>query len=594
MKRLQSPERIKNLWEKTRHIERKEKKYISATKIKNYMLDDPIIDWLELYYTHNKKETENSNLLFEKGNDFEDKILTNLKEKFKDEMITIAKNNISDLNNEKYLQTIDEMKKGTPIIAQAVLINDNNYTWGIADLLVRSDYLNKLVKYKCIYDDEINIKGENLNGDYHYRVIDIKWSTFMLCVNVDNLRNDKRVPAYKGQLAIYNMAIGEIQGYFPNQAYIMAKQWKLESKQFNGVFGWDDRLGIVDYSDFDNKYIEKTYKAILWHDKLLSEGSKWDLYNPVEFEMYPNLNNQNDLCWNDVKREISSKIHELTSIWRVNLTNRNYAHKQNIYKWSDPRCNAESLNIKGSVYPRVIDKILEVNRDSDKIILPEKIENNMFKWQQKGSLDFYMDFETITNVLYEDVDIDKECISNEIIFMVGIGYEIDDNFMYTSFICNELTSEEEDRILTKCFEHIDEVTYNYGETEDPIRIFHWSSAEQIMLERAEKRHNNKWIEKENLFLWVDMCKIFTLEPIVVKGAFNFKLKEIAINMSKQKLIDIEWPVGGPNNGLDAMMDAVKYYNSSNRKNNIIISIEEYNKIDCMAVWKIVDYLRKTI
>ena len=41
---------------------------------------------------------------------------------------------------------IDEaMKKGIPIICQAVLYNFEDKTYGLPDILIRSDYINKLV-----------------------------------------------------------------------------------------------------------------------------------------------------------------------------------------------------------------------------------------------------------------------------------------------------------------------------------------------------------------------------------------------------------------------------------------------------------------
>ena len=626
-----------SIWEPLRNIDinfnNPNKKYVTGGEIKNYLLNDPILDWFDLYY--NKKNIGSSNnsiiinntannntnntinnttnnttnnidnrstinnnklnlslenqksILFKNGNIFEKLIFDKLKDKFKDDFIIIAENTRVDFREQKYLETVSHIKKGTPIIAQAVLLNNNNHTGGIADLLVRSDYLNKLVDQPVLNNQEIKIKSNNKN--YHYRVVDIKWSTFTICSNGYNIRNDGRMPAYKGQLAIYNTALGEIQGYFPNQTYILAKKWKINDNEYS----WNNLLGVIDYNDFDNKYIQKTKDAILWINNLRNNGDTWDIYNPTIPEMYPNMSNKNDAPWSELKLNISNKINELTQVWHVGVQNRIFSHNKQIYKWSDNNCTAENLNVRGSTRPYIINKILDINRSNDKTILPEKIKNNLFNWKEKCSIDFYLDFETINNTLYNEIDIEELIPSDELIFMIGIGYELNNKWNYISFICSDLSLGEEDRIITEFTEYVDKLIEELDyENEFYPRFFHWHNAEISNMLRAEKRHLNKWIDWENKFIWIDMCKIFTEEPIVVKGSFNFKLKDISNAMKKNNLINIEWPKNGPSNGFTAMCNAIDYYNKKTNDKSIMNSIELYNEIDCKAIYEIVKYLRK--
>ena len=54
--------------------------------------------------------------------------------------------------------------------------------------------------------------------------------------------------------------------------------------------------------------------------------------------------------------------------------------------------------------------------------------------------------------------------------------------------------------------------------------------------------------------WVDLCKIFTMSPIIVKGALNFGLKEVAYALYKNKLIQTYWDPANPcSNGLESMV-----------------------------------------
>jgi len=62
------------------------------------------------------------------------------------------------------------------------------------------------------------------------------------------------------------------------------------------------------------------------------------------------------------------------------------------------------------------------------------------------------------------------------------------------------------------------------------------------------------------------------------------------------MINSKWNNSGPENGLDAMINAIKYYKAvdkgEKRENKFIISsIVEYNVVDCKVLWEIVNYLR---
>src|SRR5579862_7852613 len=49
---------------------------VSATSLKNYILDDSLVDWLDLYHPNNKKEDHFSTFLKAKGLEFEEKVIS--------------------------------------------------------------------------------------------------------------------------------------------------------------------------------------------------------------------------------------------------------------------------------------------------------------------------------------------------------------------------------------------------------------------------------------------------------------------------------------------------------------------------------------
>jgi len=612
------------------------KDYISGGAVKNYLLKDPILDWLELYYVKygfneninldtninqvdptiinllqttcerqrvTKKEDSHLSVLFEMGNKFEDEVMKYIREKFPDAVRKVAETKY-DIVPESMKKTQKYMQMGVPIIEQAVLYNTQNNSYGVADILVRSDWINKLVFMPALNDAEINIKAPNLNGNYHYRVIDIKWTTMPLCSNGKLIRNTDRFPAYKGQLAIYNVAMGNLQGYIPNKAYILAKGWKYtvgkESYDGDNCFGL---LGHINYAKFDFKYISQTINAIKWVRDVRYNGHRWSCVPPSRKELYPNMNNTYDTPYYRVKKELAGRIDELTQIWMVSTNNREIAHSNGVYSWSDPDCNAKIMGIKGKYVAPIVNKIIEINKSTNTniILSPQFIQNNTYGWQTKKNTDFYVDFETVNGVFYNrEINLHNSKNISDMIFMVGVGYEENNKWVYRSFIAEKLNLVNECKILQQFVDFIDSKIYN--NTLSKPTIFHWGHAERTMFNNANSRHGNRWTNWKSKLNWLDFCSVFKQEPIVIKNAMKFNLKEIANTMYDHGLIKTKWDSDGVTGGLNAMLEACEYYRYIDNVDGMdlkelcertqqMASVGFYNEIDCKVMWEIVIYLR---
>lgn len=590
-KRKTTKETIKELWER---LDKKKNRRIvvHGTDIRNYLLKDPILDYFKLNGSKkNDKEDLMLNELFKMGKIFEENIVSTIKNKALINGIGFIemKNNQRKINENDALETIEYMKQGIPIIFQATLYNIKNNICGIADIIVRSDYINKFFDEPILTKEEEIIKASNLDGNYHYRVIDIKCSSLFLCSKSLNIRNSDHYPAYKGQLTIYNSSLGIMQGYIPNCAYILGNGWKRETC---GIKSSSDNpfnlLGIIDYEGFDIDYIEKTINAIKWYRKIRTYHNKWKLNPPSVLELYPNMCNYLDAPYHEIKEQLAEQIKEITSIWKVGYENRQLAHACGIYKWTDPDCTSDILGMKTKTGD-IVDKILEMNREkNDKIIISDKITNNEYEWKTKKILDFYVDFETIeTRFINNEFTGGHKTDLNHstIIFLIGVGYEENDEFKYKSYTVDKCEIENEIEIINQFMMFIDERRKN----EERIRIFHWGHIERTMLLNY---CSNKWNNILCFVDFIDVCSIFQKEPIIIKGMKNFGLKNVANAMYKNKLIKSYWNVT-INDGLSAMYNAIQYYrNNESLKNKLIIEeIIKYNYFDCKIVYEIICYLR---
>ena len=575
--------------------------WVAASKTRNYSLNDPCLDYFrannlkdisnkKIKMSHNfepsskieriEKRIEDADsfidFLLIKGNVFESQIIDVIKNKFKDNFIKIC-DPINSREIKYYNNTIKEMKKLTPIIYQAVLYNFKYKTFGCVDLLVRSDYINKICNENVISEDEINIKSD-ICEKYHYRVIDIKYSKLHFNSDFETIRNSNNIKPYKSQLAIYNLCLGEMQGYLPNKSYILGKGWHINrviNKEYIDEFNDNpfNKLGVIDYTKKDNFYYDLALDAVDWI-KEININDKLEHDPPNDYRLYPNMCNNYDGIYHNIKKQISDKYNEITNIWNCGVNNRNKAFEKNIYNWKDNRCNSDTLEINGK-NKIIIDKMLDFNRQSDKIINIQKIDNNYNNWRD-DNLSFFLDFETISDIL--EIDI---------VYMIGIGWILPNSkkWNYKCFYVKSLNIDEEKNIFENSIKHIENLQEKYN---IKANIYHWSNAEITHFNRLRLKY------KKNIELkWFDLLKFFKDNNILILGSLNFSLKTIVKSMKKYNLINSFWNDSCVN-GLDAMFfswkEYIKYKNIND--SSLFKEIIKYNEIDCKVLFEILNYFKK--
>ena len=583
--------------------------WVSATAISNYLLRDPVIDYYANYqnninFGHHSNNNELKDDTLEnynkkKGIEFEERVIQYLRnDKFSPEMVVTVANNVAKDSQDfaKSAETINLMKKGVAFIYQAVLHNEKTKTYGVVDLLVRSDFLNALVETEVISETDAKVKAPIASGNYHYRVLDIKHTGMPLACDGKRLQNSKRFPAYKGQLYIYNEALGEMQGYKPPSGYILGKTYNFISKRVK-TFGnyCFDRLGCVNFYDSDKQYGEAVRSAVQWIIDLRRNGKDWTLIPPSRKELYPNMCNTSCEKWMAIKEEHAKEIGELTLLWNCGTKNREIGHKNGIFSLNDPNCTAERLGINGEKTNPVADAIIDVNQMEDVKILPELIINNIKDWQNKTDLELYVDFEFFPEFL--PLVQESNFTSTKpttYTYLIGLYYVVKGKGKYKYFLMDRLDDQSERKVIQNFVDFVNELKKKY-KVKKP-NMYHWSNAEHSRFNQVNKKYRNVW-EREN-FNWVDLLKIFQEEPIVIKGAWNFGLKEVAKAMYNNGMITTKWKEDTKcANGSDSIIGAFKCYQQAMQENKAIgkikgmMDILDYNNVDCKVMYDMVKYLR---
>ena len=94
-------------------------------------------------------------------------------------------------------------------------------------------------------------------------------------------------------------------------------------------------------------------------------------------------------------------------------------------------CNSNKLGINGSYGP-IINKIITINQ-GDKKILPDKILNNVGNWQVKTNKEFFIDFETFSDICQSFDKLPLQTHFNRI-YLIGIGWMENSTWNYKKFI----------------------------------------------------------------------------------------------------------------------------------------------------------------
>jgi len=593
----------------------------AATDTKNYMMDDAFLDVLS-----RKSSGVHSNALYSKeigdsianiykegftskllsqGNIFEKQVIEALKRDFPNDTTYIGGNPRGD---NSYTKTLEAMHNGVPIIFQAVLRNYSNKTYGIADIIIRSDWINRCLDVDVLSDEEASIvapfpKAQSQNRDkvrgkraikrnYHYLVIDIKCRALPLRADGIHLRNDGNIKSHKSQVYIYTLALGEMQGYTSDYGFLLGTRYKYTSQ--NVAYSNTDcfeRLGKIDFATLDIDYVSKTEKALDWLQDVRTNNYDLTQYPLPRDELYPNMCNHFDYPYHGIKKTFAEKNNDLTLLWNVGPKQRRIANSKGIYDWKDPKCTSTNLGFKPNGKRRVvIDRILEANHSAKQVIFPKKIKT--LGWRTRPKLELFCDFEMSCSVFNEIEDL-TEMNTNSFIFMIGVGYidPVTKKWIYRDFTVNRINEGEEKRICVEFYLFVKDMEKKYGK----VPVWHYSHAEKSSWKRFIERDGGR---TRDLF-WKDLLKLFLEEPIGVKGALNYSLKTIAKAFFDSGFITTSYDQStGCSNGSDAALqghhanrDSIER-NISMKDHEYMPDIIKYNHIDVRVLYEILEHLRK--
>jgi hypothetical protein len=583
--------------------------WVAAGRTCNWILGDPILDWLRAYGAaagfrrDDEREgydeaTDFRRFVLEKGIAFEAGVMRILAERTT--VVSIAEGSEDARSLAKARATLDALRAGTPVVAQAVLRNPANRTYGVADLLVRSDLLATWFP-ELLSWEEATVGAPGLGADHHhYRPIDIKFHSFDLTAD-GHAGGSASQLAYSAQVWTYAEALGRLQGYTPPSSYLLGRTWQQGDERGEGCL---DRLARVDHDRWlvnrETSLADLAAEAAGWIRRLRVEGSAWRvLPEPTVPELYPHARNSEDQPWHAAKREIADAIGELTLLPAMNPERRAVAHVAGYRRWTDAGVSAATLGVTSDAFAARLNAVLAANKAPQATVLPERIVRADPAWRHGPAVEFYVDFETVSN-LDDDFSRLPDVGGQGQIVQIGCGHlDPAGVWQFAQWTVDALGPVEEGRILGSWLDYMATICAAAAERLAAARINHWSPAEPVNLETAYNSARTRHPDADwpTDLPWFDILeRVVRAEPVSVTGAFNFGLKAIAKAMHAAGFIPTTWG-DGPTDGLGAMIGtwsaarAAAGAASAMSQHPLMLEIARYNEVDCRVMAEVLTWLR---
>ena len=534
---------------------------ISATKLRNYFIDDTILDWFNyhgLSKGFSRDESENSyfDFLLNRGNDFESMVLDKIKSK--NNSFVDVKKSYDSFCQEGVDYTYSCMRDGIEIIYQGFLYDKDLKIYGIPDLLIRSDIVKDLFEN----NPEI-VKPVNKDFCWSYYVVDIKFSTINLGKK-NQILNDGNKRAYKAQIYVYNRILNNLffgisDNFQQPIGYILSRRIKK-----NGLENGLNKLCEINYNE--EFYGDEVRKALEWVRDVKENGQDWDIYNPHRDELRPNMKNRNDFPWSSAKSKLATEQRDLTRIWHVTKRMRDSGDVLGYFSDDEKR--------------KIIKKMVDYNSDSS-------VENDfsgvdLTSIFRGDTLNFYVDFEFINGC---DFSFNYETRTH--LYMIGVGYEENGKWVYRNFMPDYLNNSCEKSVILSWLKFMREVVKKLGYKE--YQVIHWTKAEPNLFRRLKEL-----LRVRGELNFVDLQPIIKSSCIVYEGMNNFSLKTVAKSMKKAGLIETEWE-DSIVDGLGANMMLIKGMRDNLRISDVDMGeIKKYNEVDCRVMYEILGYLSKSM
>lgn len=262
--------------------------WINVSRLYNWVNRDQLLDWLDMYGVDKGhiKDEPMSNYVEEidlsvftrnKGYEFEDRVLRLIQEQVDVAVVEGAPGNSDPV----FEQTLRLMSEDREAIYQGLVRDDDRMVFGVPDLIIRGDALERLVK-------------DSLEGPTDtYYVLDTKYTSLKL-----NKKGDLSAKHRWGkvQLTMYEGALATMLDRDLNRSYLLGRSASGAAGGCFDVLGWT-KAG-------DSKTLATVDEGLQWIRDLNEHGSDWSIEPPSDPRLVANPKRENRGAWAQVIEQL--------------------------------------------------------------------------------------------------------------------------------------------------------------------------------------------------------------------------------------------------------------------------------------------------
>lgn len=536
--------------------------WMPATGTRALVFEDPILVWLGFHgeasgFQRDTSPYDFTQFIFEKGRLFEKKWISEMAP----EAVRVCEEAWEGRQVRAVRRTLELIDEEAPVIAAPALWWAPERVYGVPDLIALGAWVRE--RFPSV---ELGP-----GTDTHYVVLDVKFTT-----KLDSSRKKTDRVNYAAQVRLYSYMLRMLTGVMPSQAFIVCRD------RIDDPVPVDTTSGASGQLDSDLSTMRDRYLDIKLNGASFKPGSD----RRIELD----LGNQGDAPWHSAKVHIARdltpggdpcQLYFIGKTQRYQLAEHGYDSLARLLGEDPKAVPLESCKGLGPARCPKIRAILSANRTG--AVVPESLSTV----PSRRPVELYVDFEFFNNL---NVDFERQWPSlegQEMIFMVGIGWEEKGEWNFEAIIADTENSDGERGLLAQFEAFIQSRTGSQATDGSSLALFHWTRAEVSQLRSACDRHGFVSSHMLRSLPWFDIEEeVFLKEPIGIPGTFKYGLKGVATAL---ELVD--WP-GSVADGLGAMAAGWQAYEEAVPSESPHMEIiREYNEVDCRALYEVVRWLR---
>lgn len=611
------------------------KQWISVKNFTGYLLDDPILDWLEVFkYEDGIQEIGEPNYNGSSKSRYDQKyalarsLLASIREytnktgEVINEITPLEEKNREAMSSRRFNQTCQILNSESAVLFRPVLMDKKRKIYGIPDMMVRSDMALSWLKK--------HYKSELLHGFHHLEenVDEVENSYILFCFSL------KQPPKKYGDESKESEDMNPSMNKWNR---VLQTQYTLYARIVDDILEQETSTTLcaflgTNYATILNPYeysdtIRSSVGAIKWAKDLKENGQAWatDLggKQPPNVHLYPNMCNKYDQTWRHVKTILAERWGELTLLWYCGIAQRNRAHKNNVYTWNETGNHLTPSEVVDAMMAheetvkkdekskrrRIMERMIKLNRTSDKIYHARKIGNLLEPYMdlQEEVQEFFVDFEVLPKAVEWQGKRGRQ--PDGMIYLNGMGWicPVTKEWKFKSFVAPSLSSGSEYKVIKEWYDTICSVR-SQAKAKKAV-LYHWSPAEPRFLNKAMTRHYIRGLQDEfetDGFEWRDLMEMFIDAEVVIRGVWGYSVKYVAKGLHKYGILPEVWKDG--EKGGDPMIEsgettvgtASGCYRTANRDGIDVNhtaqfdSLRTYNEMDCRVMYDLLKFLRERI